>query len=260
MPFFRASGKLVYYAHVPKCGGSSITSYVAERFGKLGFFDHFYRNRPEAQRWTRTSPQHVDAQTLERLLPLSLFDAIFAVVRHPVQRLISIYHFQLEVELSIPHGTSFSAWLAKLHPNAPDAPFAYDNHIRPMAQIVPEGATVFHLEHGLEPLILWFDLIAGNTAGARAILPENRRGDHLKDKGQAQSTKIQPSPEDLARIGALYAEDFTRFGYNLTSPKPDAAAPVLSPGFLAERDRALAASNSPFARLRRRIRRRMARL
>ena len=260
MPFFRASGKLVYYAHVPKCGGSSITTYVAERFGELGFFDDFYRNRPEAQRWTRTSPQHVDAATLERLLPLSMFEAMFAVVRHPVQRLISIYHFQLEVELSIPPGTGFSDWLAKLTPNAPEAPFAYDNHIRPMAQIVPDGATVFHLEHGLEPLILWFDLIAGNTGGARAILPENRRGDHLKGKGPVQSAKIQPGPDDLARIGVLYAEDFTRFGYSLASPRPDAAAPVLSPEFLAERDRALAAANSPWARFRRRLRRRMARL
>ena len=256
MPVFRASGKLVYYAHVPKCGGSSVANYLAERFGPLGFHDNAYTSRPEPQRWTRSSPQHVDAATLERLLPPGLFDAMFAVVRHPVQRVTSIYHFQAEVEGSIPPGTSFSDWLASLQPNAPEAPFAYDNHIRPMTQIVPEAATVFHLEHGLDAVIGWFDHIAGDAKGPRAILPENRQGEYQK----APVARVKPSPEDLSHIAELYAEDFSRFGYDLASPKPKAAAPVLSAAFLAERDRALAAAQSPLARLRRKISRRMARL
>ena len=256
MPVFRASGKLVYYAHVPKCGGSSIANYLADRFGDLGFSDNAYASRPEAQRWTRSSPQHVDAGTLERLLPLSLFDAMFAVVRHPVQRVTSIYHFQSEVAHTIPPGTGFSDWLATLRPDAPDAPFAYDNHIRPMTQIVPEGATVFHLEHGLDALIGWFDAIAGDSKGPRAILPENRQGEYLK----APVARVQPSAADMARIAELYAADFSRFGYSLTRAKPNVAAPVLSSAFLAARDRALVAANSPWGRLQRKIRRRMARL
>jgi hypothetical protein len=256
MPFFRTSGKLVYYAHVPKCGGSSIANYVADRFGPLAFHELRYRNRPEAERWTRTSPQHIDVVTLERLLPPSMFDMIFAVVRHPVQRLISIYHFQLEIEQSIPVGMDFSSWLAGLRPNDPDHPFAYDNHARPMTQIVPEGATVFYLEHGLDPLIGWFDMIAGNPNGPRAILPENRRGDF----GKPQGPRTTASAADIARIGELYADDFARFGYTLTDSAPAAAAPVLSAKFMAERDRALAAAQSPFALFRRKLRRRLARL
>lgn len=256
MPFFRASGKLVYYAHVPKCGGSSIAYYAADRFGTLAFHEQRYRTRPEAERWTRTSPQHVDVLTMERLLPPSMFDAIFAVVRHPVQRLISIYHFQVEIELSIPADMDFSSWLAELRPNDPDQPFAYDNHACPMTQIVPDGATVFHLEHGLDALVGWFDLVAGNTNGPRAILPENRRGDY----GKSQGPRTKASTTDLARIGELYAADFVRFGYTLADTKPMAAAPVVSAKFMAERDRALATAQSPFAQFRRKLRRRLARL
>lgn len=258
MPFFKVAGKLVYYAHVPKCGGSSVDTYLRERFGILAFHDRSYSTQPDAQRWTRTSPQHVDALTLDRLIPLALFDAIFAVVRHPVRRLVSMYHFQHEVEKSIPSGMDFSSWLKQLTPDSTDRPFAFDNHIRPMARIVPEGATVFHLEHGLDPLVGWCDLLAGDTGGPRAVRQVNQRGDYVKTA--QPKTDIQPSAADLALIARLYGDDFSRFGYDPAEKRPKATAPVLDPAFLAERDRALARANAPLAQLRRKIRRRLHRL
>jgi hypothetical protein len=254
MPFFKTAQRLVYYAHVPKCGGTSIADYISLRFGPLAFHDNIYMSRPEAQRWTRSSPQHVDAATLERLVPLPFFDAVFAVVRHPVARAISTYHFQLEVERTIPAGTGFSEWLARL---APDVPFLYDNHVRPMDMIVPPGATIFHLEHGIDALVDWFDLVAGTRSGPRVILPENARGAYLKGN---TTPRVKPAAADIDLIGRIYARDFARFGYLPDNPQPKAAAPVLSAAFLAERDAALAAANRPWARLRRRIRRRLARL
>jgi hypothetical protein len=253
MPLFRAGGKLIYYAHVPKCGGSSIASYLTDRFGALGFHDEHYVGLPEQLRWTRTSPQHVDAATLERLLPLRLFDAIFTVVRHPVQRLVSTYHFQLELAKSIPGGTTFASWLSRLET---DQPFAYDNHIVAMDRIVPEGAAVFHMEHGLDALVGWLDLVTGSVDCPRAILAENRRGEHVRVSGD----RIKPTEEDLQVIGRLYRKDFERFGYVLDSPQPLAASPILSAAFLAERDAALAAARTPIATFRRKIKRRLARL
>ncbi len=254
MPFFKAAGKLVYYAHVPKCGGSSIASYITDRFGPLAFHENRYLDVAEPQRWTKSSPQHVDALVLERLLPLSLFDAVFTVVRHPVPRLVSTYHFQLELQKSIPESTSFSAWLDQLDPNPVATPFAYDNHIRPMSKIVPEGAAVFHMEHGLDALVGWFDLLEGKIGAQRALIPENRRGDHVK----TGTARVKPSAADLARIHHLYREDFDRFGYVTEHTKPAALPPVLSAEFLAERDRALAAAKRPLAVLRRKIKKRLA--
>ena len=256
MPFFRARGKLIHFAHVPKCGGSAVTDYLGDRFGDVAFLDNRYAIRPEPSRWTRSSPQHVDALTFDRYVPLGMFDAAFAVVRHPVPRLVSVYHFHAEVERSLPPGLGFSRWLEEVEATFGAEPFALDNHLLPMSHIVPEGATVFHLEHGLDPVVAWLDLVTGEASGPRAVLPENRRGDHVR----VTTARAEPSAADLGRIARLYAEDFARFGYAIGSRQPLVAAPVVTPAFLAERDRALAAAARPLARIRRKIRRRLDRL
>lgn len=261
MPFFRAPGptqaQLVYYAHVPKCGGSSIASYLKERFGALAFHDNQYLTPPESQRWTKSSPQHVDRHTLERLVPIEFFDHIFAIVRHPMARAISTYHFQLELERSIPESTSFGDWLKSLREGLEETPFRYDNHTRPMTEIVPEGATMFYLEHGLDGLIPWFDQLTGNQDGPRAILPENKRGDHVKGVSKA---RITPSDGDLALLAEIYKADFDRFDYVIDQKQPTSEAPKIDPAFLVERDRALKAAQAPVAKLRRKIKRRLERL
>lgn len=253
MPFFKAAGALVYYAHVPKCGGTAIAEYLRARFGPLAFHDNRHLRQPEAARWTRSSPQHIDAATLARLIPASFFAAAFTIVRHPVARAVSIYHFQQEVEHGIPPGMGFSDWLAGLDPNAANDPFRHDNHIRPMTDLVPAGAAVFHLEHGLDALIPWFDALTGTAEGPRAILPENVKGAHVK----SQTARARPGPADLERIARLYAADFARFGYDPADSQPRAAAPALPAGFGAARDQALQAMTTPLARLRRRIARKL---
>lgn len=256
MPFFKIDNRLVYYAHVPKCGGSSIANYIHERFGALAFHDNNYMKQSATHRWTKSSPQHVDAVTLERLIPLSFFDAVFAIVRHPVKRAISTYHFQLEVERSLPKSIGFTSWLRDLQSKNIENAFAFDNHTRPMSDIVPEGTTVFHMEHGLDSLVAWFDVLTGNEKGPRAILPENTRGQHVKIKTE----RVTPSRTDLNLIAEIYATDFKRFGYAPESQAPKADAPVLNAAFLAARDRALAAAARPTARLRRKVMRKIWRL
>lgn len=223
MPFFRAADRLVYYAHVPKCGGSAIEQYLGQRFGRLGLYQWGYFKLSEAERWSRTSPQHVDAQTLEQMMPTVLFDDIFTVVRHPVARLVSIYHFQREMEGRILAETGFSEWLAQLDAKGPER-FTYDNHVLPMAQMVPEDAIVFHLEHGLEALVPWFDKLAGDTAGPRSVAAKNTRS-----KRAGADEKVIPTAEDIARIARIYAADFSRFGYRPDEPAPLAAAPEAPP-------------------------------
>jgi len=256
MPIFRTGRDLVYYAHVPKCGGSSIATYLLDRFGALAFHDDAFLLKPTEQRWTASSPQHVDAKTLERLIPLSFFDAIFTIVRHPVGRAVSTYHFQLEVERSIPEGTGFTQWLDGIEAKRAARPFLHDNHVRPMSELVPSGATVFYMEHGLNALIPWLDALTGTTAGPRAIVPENVRGAFVK----TASARIKPSQTDLAMIAEIYAEDFRRFGYVPANEMPDAPPPKTSPDFMAARDRALAKATSPVGQLKRKLRRKIRRL
>lgn len=256
MPFFRAEKKLVYYAHVPKCGGSAIAYYLEDRFGTLGFYDNsFHKKRARNVAWTATSPQHVDAETLESLLPLTFFDAMFAVVRHPVPRTVSTYHFQREVEGRIPSDVSFSKWLKNLETSGFGL-YEYDNHVLPMDVLVPQASTIFHLEHGLDGLVVWLDLLTGKKTGPRVIMPENARGALVGVK----SDKVVPTPEDIDRIGRIYAADFARFGYQPDQPEPQNPAPELTEAFMAARNRAFKSLQHPVNRFRQRLRRRLRRL
>ncbi|WP_171060842.1 sulfotransferase family 2 domain-containing protein [Poseidonocella sp. HB161398] len=249
MPIFKAADKLVYYAHVPKCGGSSVNWYLAQRFGKLAFSDSRHTDRPPAQRWSRSSPQHVDCASLARLFPEGFFDAAFAIVRHPVARLVSAYHFQRDVEKTVPAATGFGEWLEDIAERRAADPFVFDNHVRPMDEIVPEGAAVFHAEHGLDAIIDWLDALTGSTAGPRALPRINEQG---QNAGTARDRAV-PGPADLARIDALYARDLERFGYRTGTPAPLAAAPELPEARRREIAAARKAMASPLGRVRRKL-------
>ncbi|ALG88952.1 MAG: hypothetical protein CL814_08525 [Confluentimicrobium sp.] len=232
MPIIRADSKLIFFAHVPKCGGSAVQTYLNNRFGPLAFEDRRFLSVPERKRWSKTSPQHVDVETLNRMFPQGFFDHSFAIVRHPVARVVSAYHFQLEVENTISRNVSFSDWLINVAEQMEEQPFLYDNHLRPMNEMVPEGAKLFYLEHGLDALVPWFDEVTGGKAGPRAVPHTNKRGDFSKVK----SVKVVPDDADLALIATIYAQDFERFAYEMGNPAPTAPAPLLAPEVIAERD------------------------
>lgn len=223
MPLMRAGSQLLYYAHVPKCAGSAVEHYLKDRFGKLAFIDTGYLK--QATPWTRTSPQHIDRFAFARLFPDGFIDATFAIVRHPTTRLISAWHFQSEVEKSLPEGMIFSDWLKTLRTSWEQDPFAFDNHTRPMDDIVPGNAYVFHLEHGLDGMIPWLDRLTGNEAGPRAIAEVNKRGQNAKASGQ----KVTPSAADLKLIQDIYRADFERFGYKIDGSAPQFDRPGVRP-------------------------------
>lgn len=252
MPIFKADNKLLYYAHVPKCGGSAVAWYLSRRFGKVAFSDKFHTRHDPAGLWSKTSPQHIDAVSLGRLFPAGFFDASFTIVRHPVARMVSAYHFQLEIEKQVAAVIDFSTWLDELEDMRAENPFLYDNHVRPMAEIVPEGSKVFHMEHGLDMLVPWLDELTGSKAEPRAI-------PRINDKGtRPNAAKVVPSDTDLERIARLYAADFERFGYSPDRKVPATPAPALSPEQADERDRALQAMRgTPLSRLTRKVGRKL---
>ena len=104
MPLAFVNGALLYFAHVPRAAGTSIEQYLIQRFGPLAFLDPAFLAVPEAERWSRTSPQHLTAAALSRLVPESWIRHRFAVVRHPEDRILSVFRFQRDIEGNIPPG------------------------------------------------------------------------------------------------------------------------------------------------------------
>lgn len=179
---------------------------MRNRFGPPAFLDQNHLSIPAADRWARTSPQHVTAAALDRLFPPGFLDHSFAVVRHPVDRLVSAFHFMKEARFLLDAGTHFSDWLKVLDRTLAKDPWLHDAHLRPMVDFVPAGADVFRLEDGLDRVGRHLDALFGRPAVPVGFGRELER--------QADSPKAVPSPQDIAVIERLYAADYDRFGYD----------------------------------------------
>lgn len=201
MPIFRYEEKIFYFAHIPKCAGTSIEHYLEERFGPLAFLDKHYLTVAPGKRWNVSSPQHVPAQALARLFPEGFFEASFAVVRHPAERFHSAFRFQQQLE-TIHRRMPLSVWLRFFESGFFPGHARYDNHFLPQTAFVPEGARVFRMEDGLQALVDHIDGLVGNSDGPREI------GRINTGVGQGELTAGQ-----IGRIRRIYSEDFERFGY-----------------------------------------------
>lgn len=255
MPIVRVGTDLVYYAHVPKCAGSAVENYLADRFGRLAFLDRQHLAQPEGRRWTRTSPQHADWASFARIVPPDFLAAAFAVVRHPLSRAVSAYRFQAEVEETVPEGMGFGDWLAAEAAARRDDPHRSDNHSRPQVDFLPPGdalpCRLFHLEHGLDALIPWLDALAGDRGGPRTVLRANEAG----ERRRREIGPVAPTAAEAALVAEIFAEDFARLGYAPERPAPLAPPPALDAAFLAEAAAARARAGRPLHRLAMRARR-----
>ncbi|APZ53469.1 Sulfotransferase family protein [Salipiger abyssi] len=197
--------------------------YLVARFGQLGFFNGTFGALPEAKRWTRTSPQHIRWRDLYQLVPRDWIETSFAVVRDPLARLKSAYHFQREALKTIPADRSFEDWFRLRLPGLKAGNYFDDNHLVPQSKIVPPDAKVFRLEDGLDRIVGYLDALEGAETGPRTITPQNVRA---KAGGDKPAPAAFLAPDLVAQIQDVYAEDYERFGYAGVPAETDHAKSV----------------------------------
>jgi hypothetical protein len=223
MPIFRINNQLHYFVHIPKCGGASIETYLIERFGgPLGLWDMRREELPRTHIWMRTSPQHISATVLDQLVPRDWMMSSFAVVRHPLRRLISAFAFSRDVVGRIPLSTEFNAWFEDAATWIGKEPYRNGGHLEPQGTFIPRDTTIFRLEDGLDAIIPYLDGLAGNSDGPRQV-PFRNVG-----RWRGNEDMIRMTPRTIELVNQVYAQDFARFGYvPVTDPEDLTTLPDL---------------------------------
>lgn len=211
MPSLTLSDRLIWFAHCPKAGGTSVEQFMVATWGDaVGHlhwgWDLWWRGGGWRRADPPNSPQHlIWEDALARLDRAP--DAVFAVVRDPVARMASEHRWQRRGRRGTRLGKAlahlpFSLWLRVMLRVARWNPHAFDNHLRPQADFVPGHARVFRLEDGLQPVADWLC----RTTGAG---PVETPIPHAIPSGAGAGV----APEDAALIAHAFATDYARFGY-----------------------------------------------
>ncbi|MEO0363249.1 MAG: sulfotransferase family 2 domain-containing protein [Pseudomonadota bacterium] len=212
MPLVLHRDLRIFFAHIPKTGGSSMKDYLIVRFGPLSISDRPNRHAEPVDGLV-IPPTHLSARDLEELVPAEL-TLSFCVVRDPLKRAMS--EFRHQSGQSRMSRLGFSTWLHVMVAGARIERRLYDNHIRPQVEMIPEGSEIFRFEDGFAPIVARLDEVTGESR------PDLEVGHLLKRKKEP----IEVSREDMELIADFYAEDYARLGYERPNLSDYPSAPI----------------------------------
>lgn len=205
MALARHGSRLIFFAHVPKTGGTSIEHYLQERCEDVVQVDT-HKCRGRTGTGLLISSTHLSAMDLQEFI-FKRLDLSFTVVRDPVSRLFSEYRYQYGISRTTRF--SFQTWLRIMAACARLDCRAYDNHIRPQSDLVPDGCEIFRLEDGLDRVADRIDQVLGCSWEGGGIPHRNIR----------PPRDVRLFRQDCELIARMYEADYARFGYSPPDPR-----------------------------------------
>jgi hypothetical protein len=193
MPVFQTDVGQILFIHVPKTGGSSLYECLSQ----------FHQHSP----WTNSplpgepcTPQHYHRALLEHQFGSSDLTWSFMVVRHPADRLVSEYCWQMRNRMvAVPFGW----WLRDVLSRMAADRYCFDNHLRPQHEFHCLGADVFRFEDGLDMAIKRMSRLTGID-----YTP------HLKHRKKRRPRLVRIGKSERALIEDTYRQDYDQFGYD----------------------------------------------
>ena len=210
MPIFKINKKLILFTHIPKCGGTSVEKYFIEIGSKISFYDNKIYHIPEELRWNKSSPQHIDGASFQRLFSHDFFDHKFVICRHPLSRLKSAFGYHKFVEKTIELDLALEEFVQKNLSDAATGMGKYDHHFKPQHTFLPSGWTydLFKFETGMTKVKQYIDICALGTPSPKSM-PHSMKA---KDTNKKASDSYL-SQKSIELVQEIYSKDFELFGY-----------------------------------------------
>ena len=146
------------------------------------------------------TPQHYDRALLESHLGDVDLAFSFMIVRHPVERLVSEYCWQMRRRLVPP---PFGWWLRNALARLETDRYCFDNHLRPQHEFCYPGAEVFRFEDGLGAVLTRITTLTGLEYAAR-----------LEHRKKRRHRLVRICKSELGMIEMAYQQDYEQFGYD----------------------------------------------
>lgn len=141
MPIYTKDKINIFFSHIPKCGGESITHF----FENNGYSLHFHLRSPGCDKLNKPcSLQHRDNKDPDLLNFLSNTNITysFTIVRDPLYRIVSEF-FMRQLQINNKTVDDFSRFVIRAFTEYKKNPYAYDNHIKPQVNFIHPNINIF---------------------------------------------------------------------------------------------------------------------
>ncbi len=199
MPIFEKNGRQVAFIHVPKAAGTSIEM----MFKNAGWSMTFYSTTAGGY---EVSSQHMRYSELKEKIPNLDDIPSFAIVREPLQRLISEWAYQTNQMFS--SDLEFNDFVRHLDCSLKQTKIYWDNHWRPQVDFLDGPIDkVIKLENMTESLL---PFLGEKNIILDPVVPHINK---KKRVGKYDRGALAISSESIERILRVYERDYTELGY-----------------------------------------------